>query len=392
MSFSSLVIGKNEVIGIKLIHISDLHIGKRVNGFSLMNEQKDILSQILNIVKDNEPDGVLIAGDVYDRSVPSAEAVQLLDEFLFSLSNTGVQVMLISGNHDSAERLAFGGRLMEHRGIHISPVYDGRVKKLSLRDAWGEADIYMLPFLKPANVRRFFPEEEIDSYSDALRTAIAHMDVDKQRRNILLTHQFVTGAERCDSEEISVGGTDNVDASIFDDFDYVALGHIHGPQSVSRKTIRYCGSPLKYSFSEAKHSKSVTLVELKEKGDVNISTIPLIPMRDMVEIKGSYAQLSDKSFYTNLDTDHYYHISLTDEEDVPDALSELRRIYPYLMRLDYDNSRTRSRSHIEALQEAEQLSPMELFSQLYETQNGKPMSSEQQELMLQLMEKIWEVD
>ena len=227
----------------KLLHLSDLHLGKRVKDFSMLEDQQYILAEILRIAGEEAPDAVLIAGDVYDKSVPPAEAVELFDDFLVRLSRLNTQVFVISGNHDSPERVAFGGRLMDSSGIHLSPVYSGQVQPLSLTDPFGTVDFYMLPFLKPAHVRRFFPDSEISSYTDALRTAIGQMPVDPSRRNVLITHQFVTGAQRSDSEDISVGGTDNVDASVFDAFDYVALGHIHGPQHVGRETVRYCGTP-----------------------------------------------------------------------------------------------------------------------------------------------------
>lgn len=374
----------------KWIHLSDLHLGKRVNEFSMLEDQRYILTEILHIIDAEQPDAVLIAGDIYDKPVPSAEAVQLLDCFLCHLSERKLQVLMISGNHDSAERVAFGGRLMERSGIHVSPVYNGMVDPITLVDSWGEVRFYLLPFLKPAHVRCLYPDAEIESYTDALRTAVEHMNVDETARNVLLTHQFVTGAERCDSEEVSVGGADNVDASVFDCFDYVALGHIHGPQHVGRETIRYCGSPLKYSFSEANRQKSVTLVELEEKGNLRLRTIPLVPRHDMREIRGSYMDVTSKSFYDGTATDDYLHITLTDEEDVTNAIGKLRVIYPNLMKLDYDNARTRGAFHLENTADIEHLSPLELFAELYEKQNNQPMSEEQAEYIHDLMEQIWE--
>ena len=375
----------------KLIHLSDLHLGKRVNEFSMLEDQVYILDEILKIIDAEAPDGILLAGDLYDKGIPPTEAVRLLDDFLVRLADRTLPVFLISGNHDSAERLSFGGRLMEERGIHIAPVYNGSVTPISLTDEYGPVDLFLLPFLKPAHARRFFPEESIISYTDALRTAVSHMEIDPTRRSVLVTHQFVTGASRSASEEISVGGTDNVDSSVFDAFDYVALGHLHGPQYVARETIRYCGTPLKYSFSEVRHNKSVTVVELLEKGTVNIRTVPLIPLRDLRELRGTYAELTARSFYA--DTAYpkeYLHITLTDEEDIPDAIGKLRAIYPYIMYLDYDNTRTRS-SHILLGAEApERRSPLELFSEFYEQQNNQPMSGEQRDFVSDLMERIWE--
>lgn len=376
----------------KLIHLSDLHLGKRVNEFSMLEDQQYILTEILQIIDREKPDGVMIAGDVYDKSVPSAEAVALLDDFLVRLAKRDLQVFLISGNHDSPERMAFGGRLMAQSGVHLAPVYDGKVSPITLTDEYGPVNLYLLPFLKPAHVRRCFPEREILTYTDALAAAIEAMGVDTAQRNVLVTHQFVTGAARCDSEEISVGGTDNVDVSVFEPFDYVALGHIHGPQQVGRETVRYCGTPLKYSFSEAKHQKSVTVVELGEKGAVSVRTVPLTPMRDLAELRGTYEELTFRGFYdgTSYPRD-YVHITLTDEEDIPDAVSKLRIIYPNLMKLDYDNKRTRAGIILEGAED-QQRSPLELLEEFYEKQNGQPMGEEQRAFAKSLMERIWEED
>ena len=374
----------------KLIHLSDLHLGKRVNEFSVLEDQRYILKQILTIIDQEAPDGVLIAGDVYDRPVPSAEAVTLLDDFLVELARRGAPVFLISGNHDSPERLSFAGRLVEERHIYLSPVYDGTVHPVTLTDQWGEVDVFLLPFVKPVHLRRCFPEETIESYTDAVRCAVAHMDLNPARRNVLVTHQFVTGAQRCESEELSVGGSDNVDASVFAPFDYVALGHIHGPQNVDGERVRYCGTPLKYSFSEARHQKSVTVAELGPKGSLAVRTVPLTPRRDMLELRGTYLEVSAREFYQNLDREAYIRVTLTDEEDVPDAMGKLRILYPNLMRLDYDNRRTRSGVEMLEAMEVEQQSPLELFASLYEQQNGGPMSPEQREYLTSLMEHVWE--
>ncbi len=377
----------------KLIHLSDLHLGKRVNEFSMLEDQRYILGEILKIIDQEQPQGVLIAGDVYDKSVPPTEAVALLDDFLAALAGRAVPVFLISGNHDSPERMAFGGRLMARSGVHLAPVYHGTVAPITLTDAHGPVNLYLLPFLKPTHVRRFFPEREISTYTDALATAIEAMEVDPTVRNVLVTHQFVTGAARCDSEEISVGGSDNVDVSVFDPFDYVALGHIHGPQQVGRKGVRYCGTPLKYSFSEASHKKSVTVVELEEKGNLTVRTVPLVPQRDLVELRGTYEELTFRGFYQGTSyPEDYVHITLTDEEDIPDAVRKLRVIYPYLMKLDYDNRRTRTEVSLEGAQDVQQKSPLELLEEFYQQQNGQPMGQEQQAFARGLMEQIWEED
>lgn len=374
----------------KLVHLSDLHIGKRVNEFSMLEDQSYILSEIIKIVKEIKPDAVIIAGDIYDKSVPSAEAVTLFDDFLFRLSQMNLKVFIISGNHDSPERLAFGSRLMDSKGIYMSPVYDGDVKPVKLSVDGVEADIYMLPFVKPVNVRRFFEDKQIDTYSQAVNVAVNEMNVNREHINILVTHQFVTGADTCESEEISVGGTDNVDSNIFKDFDYVALGHIHGPQKISRETIRYCGTPLKYSFSEVNHKKSLTVVDINSKEDIKISTIPLKPLHDLKEIKGTYLELTARDYYSSLDTEDYYHITLTDEEDIPEAIGKLRTIYKNIMKLDYDNNRTRNSSILSYAEDVHLKSPFELFCELFEKQNGNEMSQSQQEYTQSLIEDIWE--
>ena len=375
----------------KFIHLSDLHLGKRVNEFSMLEDQQYILNQILDLAEVEKPDGVLIAGDVYDKSVPPIEAVQLFDDFLVSLARKGLPAFIISGNHDSAERVAFGGRLMSGSGVYLSPIYDGSVQPVTLEDQFGKADIYLLPFLKPAHVRRFFPDVEIDSYTDALKTVIDNLDLDAGRRNILVTHQFVTGAVRSESEEISVGGADNVDAAVFDAFDYVALGHLHRPQSVIRESVRYCGTPLKYSFSEVNHEKSVTIAELGAKGSVSVRTLPLVPLRDMHEIKGSYDQVTLKGFYEGTDyQESYIHITLTDEEEIPDAMNKLRAIYHNLMKLDFDNARSRGGGECEEAGHGRQKLPIDLFCELYEKQNNQPMSEMQRNFLEELIETIWE--
>lgn len=376
----------------KFLHLADLHLGKRVNGFSMLEDQAHILRQILAILDDEQPDGVLIAGDVYDKSVPSVEAVGLLDGFLTELRARGVPVLLISGNHDSPERLAFGGRVMDSCGIHISPVYDGALAPVTLHDEFGPVHVWLLPFVKPAHVRRWFPDADIESYTDAVAEAVAHMDIDTAARNVLVTHQFVTGGTRSGSEELSVGGTDNVDSGVFAPFDYVALGHLHGAQHIGRETIRYAGSPLKYSFSEARQHKSVTVVTLGEKGDVQVRTAALTPLRELREIRGSYDELTARSFYehTTYRSD-YLHLILTDEQDVFDAMSRLRTIYPYLMTLDYDNARTRAAGGMSVPAETERRTPLELFEALYQRQNHQPMSEVQRAYIAQLMEQIMEV-
>ena len=374
----------------KLFHLSDLHLGKRLGEVSLLEEQAYILTQIIQLVDEEKPDAILIAGDVYDKSMPPAEAVTLLDDFLSRLARRQLPVFMISGNHDSPERLSFGHRLMVGAGIYVAPVYRGQVEPITLTDAYGPVRFWLLPFLKPAHVRRYYPEAEISSYTDACRTAVEQMEINPGMRNVLLSHQFVTGAATCDSEEISVGGTDNVDAEIFADFDYVALGHIHGPQNIGSNRIRYCGTPLKYSFSEAGHYKSITVVELGQKGELHLQTLPLIPKHDLRTIRGTFAQLTDHGYYAGTATEDYLHITLTDEEDIPEVMGRLRVIYPNVLQVSYDNTRTRMNQQVEGAADVENKSQLELFAELYEQQNNQPMSQIQQEFVQKLIESIWE--
>ncbi len=374
----------------KLIHLSDLHLGKRVNEFPMLEDQQYILWEILRIIGEEKPDGVIIAGDVYDKAIPSAEAVALLDEFLVRLAGMRLEVFVISGNHDSAERIAFGGRLIERSGIHLSPVFDGNVAPCVMKDAFGEVKLWLLPFIKPVDARHAYPEEEITSYTDAVGAAIRHMAIDPAGRNILVAHQFVTGATRSESEEIAVGGSDNVSAEVFDGFDYVALGHIHGPQRIGRDTVRYCGTPLKYSFSERDHVKSVTVVTMGRKGETEVRTVPLTPLHDLREIRGTYDELTLMKNYEGTATDDYLHVILTDEEDVPDALARLRTIYPNIMKIDYDNQRTRSATEVGAAEELETKSELELFEEFYSLQNGQPLGEEQRAFVGELLEKLKE--
>ena len=376
----------------KLIHLSDLHIGKRVNEVSMIEDQEYILTQVIRIIDQEKPDAILIAGDVYDKSVPSAEAVTLFDDFLVRLSKRQIPVLIISGNHDSPERLAFGNRLLQSGGIHISPVYSGSLEPITLSDTHGDVHFWLLPFLKPAHVRRYYPDAEIGSYTDAVRVALEHIPMDKSGRNVLLTHQFVTGSTTCDSEEISVGGSDNVDAAVFEDFDYVALGHIHGPQNIGSNRIRYCGTILKYSFSEADHNKSVTVAELGEKGELQLHLCPLIPKRDLRKIRGAFDEITDKTFYQGTAVEDYLHIELTDEEDVPEAMGKLRLIYPNLMKLTYDNTRTRQNQVVGSAQDVQRKSLLELFEELYEIQSNQPMSQEQRAYTRELIESIEEAE
>ena len=376
----------------KFFHLSDLHLGKRVNEFSMLDDQRHILMEIVRHAKAEKSGAVLISGDIYDKSVPSVEAVQLLDRFLVWLNEMDIATFMIAGNHDSVERVAFASSLLQKSNVHISQVYNGTMTPISLRDDFGEINVWLLPYLKPSSVRHYFHNNDIVTYSDALAVAIGNTNIDTTSRNIILAHQFITGAITSESEELSVGGSENVDASLFDPFDYVALGHMHRPQHIGKETIRYCGTPLKYSFSEINHSKSITVLEMNEKGKVRISEIPLVPSRELREVRGSYAEITERKHYFGTNTDDYVHVILTDEEDEPEALMKLRTIYPNLMRLDYDNKRTQTSISIDGASSLDKKSPVELFGELYELQNGQPLNSTQEKYVFDLFNDIWEVN
>lgn len=375
----------------RFLHTADLHIGKRVNEFSMLEDQEYILRQILKTADKEQVEAVLIGGDVYDKQVPSAEAVRLFDWFLTQLNSRKLPVFVIGGNHDSVERLSFGAQIMEESGVYLTQSYDGKVVPVRLEDEYGPVNLWMLPFLKPAMVKRFFPEQDIVTYQDALETVIGHMELNREERNLLIAHQFVTGAVTGGSEdsvEVFVGGVENVDASVFADFDYVALGHIHRAQSAGGEQIRYSGTPLKYSFSEIRHEKSVTIAELKEKGSLTVHQEPLKPLHDMREIRGSYEELVLRENYQGTDLEDYLHVILTDENDIPDVIGRLRSIYPNIMKLDYDNQRTRRNQELMKEEAAVEQSPMELLGQFFSQQNNQEMSPEQTEYARTLMETI----
>ncbi len=374
----------------KILHLSDLHFGKRLNNFSLLEDQYHINQQIFKLAEDTHIEAVIIAGDVFDKQIPSAGAIQLFDDFLNFWAELNLPVFIISGNHDSAERLSFGANIFSNNNIYISPVYNGQITPITLNDAYGKINFYLLPFIKPATVRPFFPDEKINSYTEAVQTVLKKLPLNKNERNILIAHQFVTGAVLSDSEEIVIGGLDNIDAHIFNSFDYVALGHIHTPQTILRDTIRYCGTLLKYSFSEANQQKSATIVNIKTKGQIDIDTYPVKPLHDMRKIKGTYAELTSRQTYINTDTNDYILATLTDEEDIPDAVNRLRSIYPNIMQLNYDNTRTHTSRNIETIDTNTAKAPLELFNEFYKLQNNQPLNEIQSQIIQDLISAIWE--
>ena len=379
----------------KLMHLSDLHLGKRLNEFSLLEDQSFILQQLVELVRSEQPDCVLLAGDIYDKPVPPAEAVTLFDDFLNKLAQL-TTVCVTSGNHDSAERLAFGAQLMREGGVHFCGLYTGEPQCVTLQDAYGSVHIYLLPFLKPAHVRHCLPPEEaeqVTTYHEALRCAVERLHINAAERNVLVAHQFVTGAQTAGSEAVNVGGVDNIGAEVFAAFDYTALGHIHRAQNVGSERVRYSGTPLKYSFAEWQQEKSVTLVELGEKGSVSVTALPLAPLRDLRKLRGSYEELMSREFYDELPKDSdgllrdFYHLTLTDEEDVPDAVQKLRSVYKNLLQLEYDNKRTRTDNAIEGAERVVEKSPLELMEEFYQLQNNQALSEKQRAYLQGLLEK-----
>ena len=375
----------------KFMHLSDLHIGKRVNEFSMIEDQKHILSEIITMIKEEKPDGLLLAGDIYDKSIPTIEGVNLFDEFLTTVSSLKTPVYIVSGNHDSAERLNFGGRIMEAQKVYIAGVFQGELKKVTVSDEFGPLNIYLLPFVKPAMVTPYY--EEIETYEDAVRAIIEHTKINTEERNVLVAHQFIISGsqtpERSDSELESIGGLDQIDASVFEPFDYVALGHLHGAQRIGRDTIRYAGSPLKYSFSEVKQKKSVTMVTLGEKGDVSYELKPLVPIRDMRVIKGPIDELLNPENYTKGNTSDYIQATLTDEGNLVDAIGRMRTVYPNIMRLDFENSMTRKNENAKtAATDVQKKNPMELFKEFFVAQNNVEMDEKQEEIMTRLLNRL----
>lgn len=377
----------------KFLHLADLHIGKVVNGFSMLAEQRHAFDQILGHIQTHRPQAVVIAGDIYDKSQPGAAAVALYDDFLTELRRSGPEILVIAGNHDSPERLAFAGKLLADRGIYVAGHFAGAVDKVTLTDDCGAVDFHLLPFVRPASLRSFFPEEGIESYEDACRLALSTVQWEEGRRNVLVAHQFVTAAgvnpERADSEIEPVGSLNNVDFRLFDPFDYVALGHIHGPQRVGRDEVRYAGSPLKYSFSECQHHKGVVLVELGGKGAApKWEMLPITPLHDMRKIKGPIEELTRLDVVAAADSRDYLHVTLTDEGELTGAMDRLRAYYPNVMELAFDNARSRAEPLVDRMEGAEGMDLVSLFGDFYRQQNGGDMTEEQCALLENALEDM----
>lgn len=369
----------------RFLHLADLHIGKRVNGFSMIEDQKFVFEQVYNVIENEKIDGIIMAGDIYDKPVPSAEAVKLFDEMLTRLVSINLPIFVISGNHDSAVRIGFGSDILSAAKVYMSRVYNGNLQKIELEDDYGKINVYLLPFIKPATVKNIYKEAEIKDYDDALEYVLSQEKIDETKRNVIVSHQFVTGAMRSESEEVSVGGLDNVSVENYEAFDYVALGHIHRAQQMGRESARYAGTLLKYSFSEEKHNKSMTIVDLKEKGNIEIKEIPVKPLHDLKTIKGKFSKITSEEFYKELKKEDYYRAVLTDEDDILNAIGKLKSIYPNLMSMEYDNTRTRSYSVVDNVETGETKSPLDYFEEFFEKQNGRKMSEKQRNYLLEIL-------
>ena len=383
----------------KFMHISDLHLGRQLHRFPLQEEQDEILERIRQAVAENRPDAVLIAGDVYDRSIPPVYATQSLDRFLEGLLATGTTVCMISGNHDSAERVGFLSGPLKASRLHVSPAYRGTVEHVTLTDDAGPVDVWLLPYIRPAAVRPFFPDEEISTTNDAVACVLRSLPIDSARRNVLVAHQFVSGASLIGSEDvcvlsntqdITVGGADLVEARLFADFDYVALGHLHHPQNVGTHRIRHCGTPLKYSFSELNSAKSITMVELSADRSITLSTLPQPEPRRLQELRGTFAELTMPEAVARTDRDAYTHVILTDDQPVPEVMTRLRQYYPNLTHLDWDNARTRASETPSAISGVRRRMPDDLFQEFFTLTNGRPMTDEQSDYIRDLIRSIWE--
>lgn len=370
----------------KFLHLGDLHLGKTLFDFDLVEDQRYILDQILCIAEKESVDGVLIAGDVYDKSVPSEAATKLLDYFLMKLAQKEIKVFMVSGNHDSDDRLNYGSTLFASNQIFISAVFDGKLHRQSFADGDTKIDIYMLPFVKASQVRHYFPDEKIESYDDAVRTIIRNTDINEDNKNILVAHQFVSGKGEdpalAGSESVgtqSVGLVEKIGYNCFDDFDYVALGHIHSPQRVGREGIRYAGSPLKYSLSEANNEKSVSLITVSAQERVKIELVPLKPMRNVRHLKGTLKELLDKKNVRA--PEDFIYATLTDEDIINDSMGIFQQIYPNTVRIDYDNSHTREIDQVDISKIAENKSFPELIGDFYRLMYGCEITEEEMDVM-----------
>lgn len=368
----------------KFAHLADLHLGKKLNGISLLEDQKYILNEVLTILRRQKIDALLLAGDIYQTAQPSSEALSLFDDFLGKLVDLNIPVYMISGNHDSEERIAYFSKLIKKANVFTNELFDGKTQAIQLKDEYGEIYVHLLPFIKPIDIKKYYPDEKIDSYQKMMEVVLEASNIDMNKRNILLCHQFITGGITSDSEVYAIGTLDNINHQVFDAFDYVALGHLHHPQHVGRKEVRYSGSLLKYSLSELTSNKSVTIVEIKEKGNVQIETIDLKPLRDMRELKGYYQDLMNEPY-----SEDYMSIVLEDDIVLPDAYLSLMTNFPNM--ISYRLKKNNEVYEHEELTDMENKSVLDLFTDFYRGQNNDRMpSSEQLDLIKKIIDEIEE--
>lgn len=377
----------------KFLHLGDLHIGKSLAEFDLIDDQKYILNQIVDIAVKERVDAILLAGDIYDKSIPSEAAVRLFDYFICNLAEAKIKVFVISGNHDSDERLNFGSLLFENSDVYISSKYKGCLYKQELEDEYGKTNVYLMPFVKASQVKYFYPDKEINNYDDAIRTVLENNNVNYDERNVLVAHQFVVsgGAEPILSGSesmgtVNVGLVEKINSENFSKFDYVALGHIHSPQTIGYENIRYAGSPLKYSRSEVNSDKYATIIEIKEKGNIEITLKKLFPVRDMRHIKGKLCQLLSEDNITS--PDDYIYATLTDEDVIDDAMGKMQQYYPHTIRIEYENSHTKEIQNIETVKNADNKSFDELFNEFYRLMYGCDMNEDEKKLISSIAREV----
>lgn len=379
----------------KILHLADLHIGKIVLEQSMLEDQMFVLNQIIENIKKNHIELVLMSGDIYDRSIPPSEAVICLSNFLKVLiKDLKVKVCIIAGNHDSKERLSFGSEIFADDGLYISATYTGKIDKVEFEDEYGKLNVYMLPYIRPIDVKEYFEDREIKTYNEAVKLVIEKENININERNIILSHQFVTSGneepERSESETLVLGGTENVDISCYKDFDYVALGHIHGPQKIGRPTARYAGTILKYSFSEINQKKSLLIIDFKEKDNVNFVFEPINFLRDMRAIKGPIEELLKKENYIGTNTNDYIRAIITNEEPVYDAIGQIKKIYPNTLRLDIENSKMKvnENNDLYSVDNIKKKDEVELFDEFYYFQHNKSLNEIQLNIIKDIMKEI----
>lgn len=373
----------------KIAHISDLHLGKSLHSYSLIEDQDYILEQIAGILVEKKVEVLIIAGDVYDKNVAPEAGLKVLRKFLNRLVEAKIKVLIISGNHDSAERLTFGAEFMTDKGIYFSRVYDGIIEPVTFEDDFGPVNFYLLPFIKPSIVQHYFEDETISTYEDAVRCAVEHMKVNYSERNVIIAHQNIMNAKRCESEEIIIGLQDAVSDELFKDFDYTALGHIHRQQKIGKYNVMFSGTPLKYSTSEFEHKKVMPLITLGEKGKVDIELIPLVPKRDLRQITGTLDEIMSAANSDPNNHEDFIDVILTDENEVMDAIATLRTVYPNVLKITYDNKATRAEENIEQLGAVDKKNPLEIFEAFFNSRRGREMNDEEKQYIHSLIEKIW---